>query len=82
MIPHSWNEKDRRLFFNIGSRKKSEHALSYCAIAIGCQLFYCITTNIDKEISSDNPSEDDAESTVSESIDVVAPQSEDSTGKN
>ena len=42
VIPPDWKDHDRRLYLEIALKKKKEHALEYCCIGIGIQLFHRI----------------------------------------
>ena len=45
-VPEKWSRLDRRLYLRIAKRKKSEHALGYCVIAVGAQNFYKLQTHL------------------------------------
>jgi hypothetical protein len=42
-VPESWSDTERKLYLDIGKRKKSEHVLGYSVVSVGVQLFHHIT---------------------------------------
>lgn len=44
IVPASWSDTERKLYLDIGKRKKSEHVLGYSVVSVGVQLFHHITS--------------------------------------